>query len=92
MSKTFQLSTAYCRSTLLSGGVLLGLLLAGCGEAAPQLEATVTSPVGRPGVCAQCDEKISTVAEAHLITVGGVEYIVCDDQCAADLKKWLAEQ
>ncbi len=92
MPNTRQLRSAFCRSTLLLHCGLMGLLLAGCGEKAPHLEATVTSPVGRPCVCAHCNEKIDNVTEEHLVKVGGIEHVVCDKQCRADLKKWIAEQ
>ncbi len=68
-------------------------LLVGCGEQPPDMDTTtVSSPVGRPGVCAQCDKKIENVTESHLITVRGNQYIVCDEKCAGDLKEWLAKQ
>ena len=68
------------------------IVLAGCAEGPPKLEAKVTSPLGRPGVCAHCNHKIDEVAQDNLVTADGVQYVVCDEQCAADLKKWLAEQ
>ncbi len=71
---------------------LFVVLLIGCGEQPPHLEPKVDSPVGRPGVCAHCNEKINNVTQEHLITIDGVEYIVCDQECAADLKRWIAEQ
>ena len=88
MPNTLQLFTTFCKSALL----ICCVLLAGCGEKAPELEAKVTTPVGRPSVCAHCDKVIDNVTEEHLVTVGGVEYVVCDSKCEADLEKWIAEQ
>ncbi len=92
MQNTFQHRTILRRATVLLGSAMLAFLLSGCGEHAPALEAKVSSPVGRPGVCVQCNKKIDDVSEENLVTVEGVEYIVCDEKCAADLKKWIAEQ
>jgi len=56
------------------------------------MQAKVTSPLGRPGVCAHCNQAIANVTENNLVTVDGIEYIVCDKKCATELKKWLAKQ
>lgn len=69
------------------------LLPTGCGEKAPHLDTTtVTSPVGRPGVCGYCGKEIENVTEEHLTTVRGNQYTVCDDKCVVGLKAWLAKQ
>ncbi|MFV2069414.1 MAG: hypothetical protein ACC645_20820 [Pirellulales bacterium] len=86
------LTSVFRRSPLLLSCLLIGSALSGCGEKAPHLEVTVTSPVGRPGVCALCNEKIDQVTQDHLIAIDGVEHIVCNKKCETDLKKWLAEQ
>ncbi len=92
MQNTLQNRSTFPFSMLLSGFALMGPLLTGCGETAPKLEARVTSPVGRPGVCAYCNERIAEVTEDHLTTVEAIEYIVCDKKCESDLKRWVAEQ
>ena len=82
-----------CGAVFLLGTLPGGsLLLSGCQESAPYPQARVTTPVGRPGICSHCGKKIGKVEEKQLITVNGIQYIVCDEKCAADLKKWVAEQ
>lgn len=69
--------------------VVLGTLatgLAGCGSQTPYPETKVRSPVGREGVCFACQKKIASVSQANLVTVGAVQFIVCDEKCAAQAK------
>ncbi|NOX53860.1 MAG: hypothetical protein GXP27_05365 [Planctomycetes bacterium] len=70
----------------------VGFIAVGCSEQPPPLEPKVTTPVGRPGVCSQCNKKIENVTEENLFTIDGVQYVLCSEQCAKELEKWLAEQ
>jgi len=72
--------------------MLLGLTITGCSENAPKREIAVTSPVGHSSVCAHCNKKIETVSEENLVTIEGIQYIICDEKCSAKLKKWVAKQ
>ena len=60
--------------------------LAGCGGQSPYPEAAVRSPLGREGVCFACQEKIASVSPANLVTVGAVQFVVCDEKCADQVK------
>jgi len=70
MQHMFPFPSAWGRATILFASALLGLCLTGCGDKASHLQATVTSPLGRPGVCAPCNQAIARVTEENLITVG----------------------
>ncbi|HLA85755.1 MAG TPA: hypothetical protein VJL29_13270 [Thermoguttaceae bacterium] len=61
----------------------------GCGHRANYPKAKVTSPLGRPGVCSACKKKIESVADANLVVIDGVQYVICDDPCVAKLRKQL---
>jgi hypothetical protein len=55
-------------------------------------EPTVTKVVGNPGVCEACQKAIESVRSDQLVLLDGVQYVVCDEPCAAALKKSDAEQ
>lgn len=57
-------------------------LQAGCGQSRGYPETTVTSPIGREGVCVTCRKKIDSVTAENLVTVEGNQFIVCSDECA----------
>lgn len=60
----------------------LGLgLLSGCGEAPPYPKADIASPVGRQGTCIVCTKEIPSVDADNLVTVGGIQFIVCGPDC-----------
>ncbi len=80
----------WCCSFLVAA--CIALVSFGCGSRPPKLVPKVASPLGRPAVCAHCNARIETVTKANLITVDGIEYVVCDQKCAEELKAWLAEQ
>jgi len=80
------------RSTRVTALVLVFLLASGCGEVPPHLEPQVATPIGRPGTCSHCDKQIGTVRDRNLVTIDGIQYVVCDEHCAIELKKWLAKQ
>ena len=67
----------------------LGFAIPGCAERVPYPEAKVTTPIGRPGQCAQCGKKIENVTEDNTVVIEGVQYVVCDSKCEADLREWL---
>jgi len=67
----------------------MGSALPGCGDKPAYPEPKVTSPFGSPSICAHCEKEIESVSENHLITINGVQYIVCDEECAAGVKEWL---
>lgn len=54
----------------------------GCGRVGGYPEASITSPVGREGVCVACSKKISSVSKSNLVTFAGNQFIVCDEACA----------
>ncbi len=66
--------------------------VSGCAEQPPKLEAKVTTPIGHEGVCSFCNRKIEKVSEDQVVTINGVQYVVCSQSCAEQLKKWAAEQ
>ncbi|WP_339732080.1 hypothetical protein [uncultured Gimesia sp.] len=66
--------------------------IAGCGHAPPQKEIRVQSPVGKPGVCDNCKQKIATVAAENLMTYNAIQHVVCSEKCANELKQKLASQ
>ena len=75
-----------CRLLELALGGTLAAGLVGCGSRTPYPETAVRSPVGREGVCFACQKKIASVSQANLVTVGAVQFIVCDEKCAAQAK------
>ncbi|MCX7423900.1 MAG: hypothetical protein NT013_30795 [Planctomycetia bacterium] len=70
----------------LLGIVISFLVLVGCGGQSPYPETVVRSPMGREGVCFACQKKIESVSQSNLITIGAVQFIVCDEKCAAQTK------
>ncbi len=61
----------------------------GCGRGVNYPKAKVTSPLNRPGTCVACKKKIESVADANLVVIEGVQYVICDDKCVAKLRKQL---
>jgi hypothetical protein len=57
--------------------------LAGCGSKAGYPTAKPASVLNQPGECAYCHRTIELVTEDNLVTYDGVQYIVCDEKCAA---------
>lgn len=78
-------------SALVLAAALAGLALAGCGKQVPYPEPEVTSPLNRPGECAHCEKKIESVGEDNLVVFDGIQYIVCDEECADGVKEWLKQ-
>ena len=54
----------------------------GCSRVGGYPEATITTPVGHEGLCVACSKKISSVSKANLVTIDGIQFIVCDEACA----------
>jgi hypothetical protein len=54
----------------------------GCGRARGYPHTTVSSPIGQEGVCVACSREIGSVDESNLVTFGGNQFIVCDEECA----------
>lgn len=67
-------------------GIFFVLALAGCGLSSPYPVTKVRSPLGHAGVCFACEKKIESVSQSNLITIGAVQFIVCDEKCAAQAK------
>jgi hypothetical protein len=73
-------------------GVRLALLallagsLTGCGNKAGYPTAKPVSGLNQPGECAYCHRKIERVTESNLVTYDGVQYVVCNEECAASQK------
>lgn len=77
-----------CLLVLAVIAILVGTSL-GCGQRANYPKAKVTSPLNRPGACAACRKKIESVANANLVAIDGVQYVICDDKCVAKLRAHL---
>jgi hypothetical protein len=60
--------------------------LGGCGSKAGYPTAKTVSVLDQPGECAYCHRKIERVTEDNLVTYDGIQYIVCDEKCAAAQK------
>jgi hypothetical protein len=58
----------------------------GWGKQAGYPTAKAVSALNQPGECAYCQRKIARVGRENLVTYDGVEYIVCDEKCAAAQK------
>jgi hypothetical protein len=63
--------------------VAASVSVAGCGHRPGYPTAKAVSVLGRPGECAYCHRKIEKVAPENLMVYDGVQYIVCDEKCAA---------
>lgn len=72
--------------------LIVSLFLIGCEQKAPQKEIRVQTPVGKSGQCDNCDTNIANVTEDNLMTYQAIQYIVCSDKCADELKEKLASQ
>ena len=66
--------------------LLATVSLIGCGSRAGYPTAKAVSVLNQPGECAYCHRKIERVGRENLVTYDGVEYIVCDEKCAAAQK------
>jgi hypothetical protein len=60
--------------------------LSGCGSQPGYPKAKPASVLNQPGECAYCHRKIELVTEDNLVTYDGVQYVVCDETCAAGQK------
>jgi len=65
---------------------LLAGSLTGCGSKAGYPTAKPVSVLNQSGECAYCHRKIERVTEGNLVTYDGVQYIVCNEECAAGQK------
>jgi hypothetical protein len=65
---------------------LLAGSLTGCGSKPGYPTAKPVSVLNQPGECAYCHRKIERVTEDNLVTYDGVQYIVCNEECAAAQK------
>jgi len=68
------------------------LRLPGCAQQPGYPKVTPVSVLNHPGTCAYCGRKIALVRQANLITIQGVEYVVCDETCAKGQEKSVANQ
>ncbi|GEM_PF-2871196 len=68
------------------------LVMSGCGQGPPQKEIRVETPVGRPGSCENCEQKIPNVVSENLMTFNAIQHVVCNEKCANELKEKLARQ
>ncbi|QDV50142.1 hypothetical protein Enr17x_21800 [Gimesia fumaroli] len=66
--------------------------ITGCGQAPPQKEIRVETPIGKPGVCDNCKQKIDDVTAENLMTYNAIQHVVCNKKCANELKQKLASQ
>ncbi len=81
--------TFVMRPLVLVMVVLTVGVLVGCGQRTNYPKAKVTSPLNRSGTCTACKKKIESVADANLVVIDGVQYVICDDKCVAKLRKQL---
>tara|TARA_R110002111_G_scaffold18931_2_gene46225 strand:- start:46140 stop:46502 length:363 start_codon:yes stop_codon:yes gene_type:complete len=71
---------------------IASLFMTGCGQGPPQKEIRVETPVGKPGLCENCKQKIPNVAPENLMTFNAIQYVVCNEKCASELQEKLARQ
>ncbi len=67
-------------------GLVATAWLSGCGSQPGYPTAKPAPVLGQPGECVYCHRKIERVTEDNLVTYDGVQYIVCDEKCAAAQK------
>jgi hypothetical protein len=65
---------------------VLATSLTGCGSKPSYPTAKPVSALNQPGECAYCHGKIELVTDDNLVTCDGVQYIVCNEECAAGQK------
>ena len=65
---------------------VLATSLTGCGSKPGYPTAKPVSALNQPGECAYCHGKIELVTDENLVTCDGVQYIVCNEECAAGQK------
>lgn len=66
--------------------------LLGCSQANPSPEAKVKTPLGTTQVCHHCLNPVTPVKSENLITLGGVQYVVCGAACAQEVVSGLDSQ
>lgn len=66
--------------------------LLGCSQANPSPEAKVKTPLGTTQVCHHCLNTVTPVKPENLITLGGVQYVVCSPACAQEVASGLDSQ
>jgi len=59
----------------------------GCDEAPPYPRSEVARPEGRKGTCIACSHEIPSVGADNLVTVGGIQFIVCSPECRSKAAK-----
>jgi hypothetical protein len=64
----------------------------GCGKRAGYPKVTPVAALNHPGRCAYCGRKIDCVRKSNLITIHGIEYVVCDDKCAKGQQQAVAKE
>ena len=74
------------RRRVICLALLASVWLTGCGSKSGYPTAKPVSVLNQPGECAYCHRKIERVGPENLVTFDGVEYIVCDEKCAAAQK------
>lgn len=62
--------------------LVLLLVQVGCGGGGGYPDTPVMSAIGREGTCVACGKKIDSVGRQNLITIDGIQFIVCSDACA----------
>lgn len=69
------------------------LLLTGCsGGRGGYPEVTVKSPLNKPAKCHSCEKEIASVEEKNVLQIGGAQYVICSEECAAEMKEWHKSQ
>ena len=71
---------------LCFGSVMLPLL-AGCSSNDPYPQMPPVAAVGRKANCDQCEKEIALVEQDQLFDFQGVQYTVCNSECAEKLKE-----
>lgn len=71
--------------------LLVGVLAfsSGCGQPDYYPDTGAQTPVGKAGECASCGAKIAEISEDNLTTIQGIQYVVCDEKCAAKQEEWV---
>jgi hypothetical protein len=85
---------AAARPAFFVGVAVVGALggLCGCQPTPGYPKVTPVAALDHPGTCAYCGRKIERVNRTNLLTVEGVEYVVCDQACREGQEKGVAEQ
>ncbi|MCA9188235.1 MAG: hypothetical protein KDA99_21555 [Planctomycetales bacterium] len=67
------------------------LMFTGCWHS-PYPQPAVGSPIGRTFKCEACGKVVENVSDTQFVTMGPSRFVVCDDQCAENLRQQMTGQ